>query len=322
MKTRYDNIFWGILLILAAGLTLAQQEGWIGIDVLSTQFWMIAFGVAGLIFFIRYLLAGWRFWSWLFPACIFTALVGITWLADSGYREPWAVTPLFAAMVIPFFVAFAIDFRKNWWALIPSFSLSVLCLVIVFGDRIPGEVIGASFMYAIAIPFAIVYLVNRKNWWALIPAFTMAVFGTMILLSMVTGLWAGAFITIAIAAVFFYIYFKQPQTWWALLPAGILGSIGINALLTSPVLGKFAQSSFPGAVLFLGWAATFGWLWQQREKYPTAWARVPAMIAGIVAIVLLAVGSLTEFGLVTALIVGGLVLIYFGLRPRKEIHSN
>ena len=165
-------------------------------------------------------------------------------------------------------VAFAVDFRKNWWALIPSFVLAILCLVIVFGDSVRGEVVGSLFMFAIAIPFAVVYLIDRKNWWALIPAFTMTVFGSMVLLSMFTGLWAGAIVTLAISAAFFYVYFKQSQYWWALLPAGILGSIGINALLTLPVLGKFAQSSFPAAVLFLGWAATFGWLWRQRRNIP------------------------------------------------------
>jgi hypothetical protein len=42
------------------------------------------------------------------------------------------------------------------------------------------------------------------------------------------------------------------------------------------------------------------------------------MITGIVAIVLLASGSLTEFGVVAMPIADGVVLIYFGLRPRKD----
>jgi hypothetical protein len=320
MKTKFDNIIWGLILVLAGGLALAQQQGWI--ETFSTQFWVLAFGAVGLIFLVRYLVAGVRFWGWLFPACIFLALAAIIWLTDSTLREAWMVTPLFGAIVIPFLVAFAVDFRKNWWALIPSFVMTILCMVVAFGETLPGEIVGASFMFAIAIPFAVVYLVNHKNWWALIPAFIMGISGIMVLLNGVTGLWAGAFFTIVIAVAFFFLYFKYPNNWWALLPAGILGSIGINALLTDPHLGKFAQSNFPAAVLFLGWAATFGWLWRQREKYPTAWARIPAMVASIVAFVLLAVGSLTEFGLVVILIAGGLLLIYFGLRPRKETTLN
>lgn len=319
MKTKSDTIFWGILLMAAGGLALAQQQGWIGIDVLSTQFWALAFGAAGLIFIVRYLVAGWRNWGWLFPVCLFAALSVVTWLAGNGIRDTWLAAPIFSAIGIPFLAAFAVDFRRNWWALIPAFVLTVICLMVVFVEDFPGEIMGAAIMFAIAIPFAVVYFSNREKKWALIPAFTLAVIGSMNLLALTSSRWIGAFVPFAISAPFFYVFFKYPKHWWALIPAGVMASIGINVLLTDPALGKFAQSSFPGAALFLGWAATFGWLWRQREKYPTTWARIPAMIASIVAIVLLAVGSLTEFGLAAALLVGGVVLIFLGLRSRKEL---
>ena len=321
MKTKYDNIFWGILLILAAGLVFAQQQGWVG--QFTPQFWMLAFAVLGLVFFIRYLLAGLRYWGWLFPVCIFLALAGMLWLGTSNYRQAWIAAPFFGAIAVPFLVAFVVDFRKNWWALIPAFAMLMCGSVIVFADQVPGEVIGASFMFAIAIPFAAVYLANRKNWWALIPAFSMASIGTLILFSRFLNQWAGAFVTLAISAPFFYIYFKQDQRWWALIPAGFMASIGINALLTVPLLGRFAQSTIPTGIMFLGWAATFGWLWHQRgEKSPTEWARFPATVCTIIAAILLVVGSLITYGLTIALVVGGLALIYVGLRPRKDRQIN
>jgi hypothetical protein len=82
MKSRYDNIFWGILLILAAGLTWAQQQGWVG-QFFTPQFWMLAFAGLSVVFFIRYLFAGLRFWGWLFPVSLFAALAGMIWLATS-----------------------------------------------------------------------------------------------------------------------------------------------------------------------------------------------------------------------------------------------
>ncbi len=320
MKNRYDSIFWGILLILAAGLTLAHQEGWVG--QFTPQVWMLVFAGLALAFFIRYLLAGLRRWGWLFPVCGFLALAGILWLNNSGYREAWVAAPFFGAIALPFLVAFAVDFRKNWWALIPAFVMILCGSVIIFADQVPGEVIGASFMFAIGLPFLAVYFVDRKNWWALIPAFTLAALGTLTLLSRFFSQWAGAFVTLAISLPFFYIYFKQEQRWWALIPAGFMASIGVNALLTVPVLGRFAQSSIPTGIMFLGWAATFGWLWRQRSNVPTAWAHLPATICVIVAAVLLVIGSLTQFGLTIALIAGGLALIYLGLRPRKDRQIN
>jgi hypothetical protein len=317
MKNKYDNIFWGILLILAAGLTLAQQQGLVG--KFTPQFWALAFGGLSVVFFIRYLLAGLRFWGWLFPVSIFAALGGMVWLASSHqYPDAAIAAPFFGAMAIPFLVAFGFDFRKNWWALIPALASILFGAVVIFGDRLPGEVIGAGFMFAIAIPFLTIYFINRRYSWALIPGFIMAAVGSIILLGSLLNQWMGGFVLFIIALPFFYVYFKQTERWWALIPAGLLASIGVNALLTVPLLGKFAQSTLPVGIMFLGWTATFGWLWRQREKSPTAWARIPALVCGVLAALLLVIGSLTAYGFTFALIAGGLSLIYFGLRPRKD----
>jgi hypothetical protein len=320
MKNRYDNIFWGILLILAAGLTLAQQQGLVG--KFTPVFWALTFAGLSLVFLIRYLLAGLRCWGWLFPVTIFAALGGMVWLATSHqYHEAAIAAPFFGAIAIPFLVAFAIDFRKHWWALIPAFASILFGVAVVFGDRLPGEVIGAGFMFAIAMPFLTVYFVNRRYAWALIPGFTMAAVGAITLLGSFLNQWMGGFVLFMIAMPFFYVYFKQGR-WWALMPAGILASIGLNALLTMPRLGSFAQSTIPVGIMFLGWAATFAWLWRQREKSPTAWARIPALVLGILAALLLVVGLMTTYGFTLALIAGGAVLIYFGLRPRKDIRAQ
>ena len=81
---------------------------------LTPQFGMLAFGGLSLAFLIRYLLAGMRFWGWLFPVTIFAALAGMVWLAKSqNYHEDAIAAPFFGAIAIPFLVAFAIDFRKT-----------------------------------------------------------------------------------------------------------------------------------------------------------------------------------------------------------------
>jgi len=285
----------------------------------TPQFWMLAFGGLALVFFVRYLIAGLRFWGWLFPVFIFLALTGMLWPGHSGYQEAWIAAPFFGAIAIPFLVGFTIDFRKNWWALIPALACFLFGVVIIFGDRLPGEVIGAGFMFSIAIPFLTIYFINHKYSWALIPGFILAAVGTLTLMGSFLNQWAGGLVPLLISLPFFYVFFKYPNCWWALIPAGVLASIGVNTLLTNPLLGRFAQSTIPTGIMFLGWAATFGWLWRSREKSPTSWAHIPATICMILACLLLVVGSLTSYGFTFALIAAGLLLVYFGLRPRKSL---
>jgi len=320
MKTKLDYTFWGLMLILTGGLALALQQGWLG--QITPLHWIVAFGALGFIFFVRYLLAGVRYWGRLFPTSIFLATAIMIWLWASGYRDAWVVAPFFVAIAIPFVVATGVNYRKNWWAFIPALVSIIYGVVIVSKNGLSLDILGeislAMFMFIIAIPFVLAYLVDHKKWWALIPAFVMFVSGMLTILAGFGNRWLGVVFLLVVSAPFFYISYKTPQNWWAIIPAGIVGSIGITALLSEPVLGRFARSAFPAAILFLGWAATFGWLWFQRDKYPTTWARIPTVIAGIVAIVLLAVASVTTFGLMVLFIAGGLLLIYRGLKTRKE----
>jgi hypothetical protein len=315
MKTKIDLAFWGFLLIIAGAIGLALQQGWV--SIFSIQTWILGFCILAAIFFIRYLVAGLQHWGWLFPTCISAALAVSIWLGFNNYYQPWIATPIFAALAIPFLVAFIINVRRNWWAVIPSAIFIIIGSLLVFGEWLPGEFIGAGIIFAIALSFLIAYLVDHKNSWALIPAFILAAVGIITLLSLSTLHWVGALIPLVIALPFLFVFIKFPQNWWAAIPAGILGSIGINVLLSDPALGRFAHSPYPAAILFAGWAVTFGWLWRLRQTYPTRWAGIPAMIAGIVALILFFVGLFTGVGIAVVLIVAGLILIYLELRPKK-----
>lgn len=315
MKRNLDSIFWGILLILVGGVALAHQMDYIDLEALSPMTWVWIFVGLGLVFLVRYLVSL-KEWGWLFPTFFLEAIALTIWLAESGVREAYLGTPVMVAMALPFFVAFLLNMRQNWWALIPAFACSVVAVIITFADRMPGEWIGALVMYAVALPFFLVYLVNRSHRWALIPAFIVAAIGTLSLLSMASN-WTGVIVMLAFSAPFFYVYFKQEGQWWALIPAGILASIAANVFLANPVFGKFAETTIPSAVQFLGWAATFHLLWRRRDTIPTAWARIPAMISAIVAAVLLVVAGFSETGLIVLLFLAGGVLIYMGLRPKK-----
>ena len=316
MKKNTDNLFWGIILILAALGILAQQQGYIDLNALSANTWTWIFAGAGLIFLVRYLVSGLKNWGYLFPTCILGALADIIALAEAGKADAFIGSLIFIAIAIPFLVAFLTSISENWWALIPAFGCLVIATVINFADSVAGEWIGALMMFGIGLPFLFVYFVNRTRRWALIPGLILIAIGTMILVSMANQ-WAGFLVPLIISAPLFYVYFTHPRQWWALIPAGIMASIGVYALLSLPFLGSFANTSIPTGIMFLGWAATFYYLWLQRSKSPTEWARIPAMVFGIVAIVQLVLGAISEIGMIVLLFAGGILLIYFGLRPKK-----
>ena len=316
MKKNTDNLFWGIILILAAIGVLAQQQGYVDFEALSTNTWTWVFAGAGLLFLVRYLISGLKKWGYLFPACVLGALAVIIALAETGKNDEFLGSLIFIAVAIPFLVAFLTNIRENWWALIPAFGCLVLATVINFADTVAGEWIGALIMYGIGLPFLLVYLVNRTRRWALIPGLILVGIGTLSLVSVINA-WANIFVSLVIAGIFFYVYFTRPERWWALIPAGMMTSIALGSILSLPFLGAFASTSIPTGIMFLGWAGTFYYLWLQRAKAPTDWARIPAIVFLIVAVVQLVLGAISEIGMIVLLFAGGILLIYFGLHPKK-----
>jgi hypothetical protein len=316
MKRNTGSLFWGIALILLACAVLAQQMGYVDFNALSANTWTWVFaGISGL-FFLAYLVSGLKNWGFLFPACILAAIAFIIAMTDSGIADTFFGSLIFIAVAIPFIVAFFTNMRGNWWALIPAFSLLMLSAIVYFADTAAEEWVGALFLYGVGVPFLLVYLFNRNRRWALIPGLILVGIGTLALVSALNT-YANIVVTFLIAAVFFYVYFSRRTSWWALIPAGLMASIGLSSLLSMPLLGDFAYTTIPSGVMFLGWAATFYFLWTQRSKVTTEWAGIPALVFLIVAIVQLVLGAVNEIGMIVLLFAGGILLIYFGMRPRK-----
>jgi hypothetical protein len=309
MKSTYVNILWGAALILGGGLFLAQNLGYF--DQLSPQFWMAAFAGASLLFFASYLLSGIRHWGWLFPASMTAALALTIGLSEAGFTDAAIGAPVLAAAGLPFVVAFALDPRKHWWALIPAWVMAMLTLLVLVTTSVSGEMIAALVLFGIGLPFLAVYLADRSRWWALISAFTLCAVGLIpLLVNHVGGEMMGALVLLMLALPFLAVFLWSPRNWWALIPAGILGSIGLSLLLGSiEVFGAYWETLI-SAFMFLGWAATFGLLWMRRDSQPTEWAKYPALVMLGAALVTMVLGSgMQQYWPLALIAVGALVLL-------------
>jgi hypothetical protein len=317
MKSTYVNILWGAALILGGGLFLAQNLGYF--DQLSPQFWMAAFAGASLLFFASYFLSGIRHWGWLFPASVSAALAFTIGMSEAGFTDAAIGAPILASVGLPFVVAFALNPRGHWWALIPAWVMAMLTLLVLATTRVSGEVIAALVLFSIALPFLVVYLIDHSRWWALIPAFTLSAVGLIpLMVNHVGGEVMGALVLLMLALPFLAVFLWSQRNWWALIPAGILGSISLSLLLGSIDTFGAYWDTLISALMFLGWAATFGLLWLRRGSQPTEWARYPALIMLAVALVTMILGSGMQQYWPLALIVIGTLVLLNNLRIRQS----
>nr|MBC7245848.1 hypothetical protein [Chloroflexota bacterium] len=157
---------WGLgLLFGALGL-----PGWL--------IQLVGFGGSALpffyIFFKQSAKDGW--WA-LIPAGILSAW-GVSSLLD-GLGLPDVLVNLvgFWGSAVPFLLIFALDRRKNWWALIPGGVMAFMGLVMALGQWLGEEWIPTLIMLGIAAVFLAIFAVDRRNWWALIPAGVLTVVG-------------------------------------------------------------------------------------------------------------------------------------------------
>jgi hypothetical protein len=318
MKPNRFNLIWGVALIAAGALFLAQNLGYLG--TVAPLFWVAFFTGLSLLFFASYFASGIRQWGWLFPALIAGALALTIGLANSGVRASYVGAPILGALAIPFLVAYALDLRRNWWALIPAWAMGVLTFITILADHVPGEFIGALVLFSIGLPFWVVFLSNRRdNWWALIPGSIMLVLGAIPLLTMrVSGELLGALIMFLFAVPFLVVYFWSRANWWALIPGGAMASIGAMILVVKASQPGVVNGGLVSGVFFLGLALTFLALWIQRAAIPTAWAKYPGIVLAILGLVVFGFGSVgLQVIWPLAIIAFGTLLLYSALRKRS-----
>jgi hypothetical protein len=314
MNINKSGLFWGVLLIGAGLLALAEQLGYT--TAFSPQMWMIVFAGIGVLGFVSYALSGWQQWGWLFPAGVFGGLAVVIALAEAHLNNAAVGSPLFFGLLIPFIAAYLTDRTRNWWALIPGGVMLFLALTTLLVDTVGGEWVGAMFLLMIGLAFLFVYLNNRTRFWALIVAYVLGVLSIAPMLAAFGEMAAyfGSIFLFAVALPFFILYFRSTDNWWAIIPAGALSVVAVIAgLAIAGFIRNASQGGYVNAFLMAGLAVTFGVVWLRHNK---PWAKIVAIVLAVVAVASIFFVSSYEIFWPIAIILGGAYLLYTALRPK------
>jgi hypothetical protein len=147
------------------------------------------------------------------------------------------ITLLFAGVGLIFLVVFVVNLQRNWWAVIPGFTLMGLAALIAFGNRM-GEAGAGMFLGAIGFSFLVIYLVRREFWWAIIPAGVLLTLAVMVpLIANLPGdsMLGPAILFFGLALTFLLVFLlpsEEERRKWALYPAAVLAVIGALLLLS------------------------------------------------------------------------------------------
>jgi len=297
LKVNNRNTGWGIVLITIGIIALANNFGlpdWYQVPVLGVA------GFLALVFYIR----DRSDWVTLIPVYILWAGAAVAAVALTGLiKDQYLAIAVLPIIALPFLFVYFRD-KMNWWALIPSYILLFITLVI-FLTEIMGlgdEWAALVFMPGFAVPFLYVYLRNTQRWWALIPSYFFLLIGLIIALDeffMVGEKFIAPGILYGIGLPFLVVYFRKRENWWALIPAYVLLALGtMIGLLVFKLLSGLAIPAY----ILLAIAIPFFYVYLRDQG--KRWALIPG---GITALVGLGFMLGTNFG--RYLIPGFLVLL-------------
>lgn len=144
-------------------------------------YWLVAVGLPFLYLFVTD--PSKRWWA-LIPTYIMASTAVYLLIAGILPGGNWDGVYWLSTVGVPFLVLFATDPAKRWWALIPAYVFASTGTFLIVEPVLWGDLDGAYWLFAIALPFFVVYATGpRDRWWALIPGGILASIGVGLFLS-------------------------------------------------------------------------------------------------------------------------------------------
>ena len=177
--SKKSGLVLGGLLIVFGVMGLLET-----ITDLSAWVWVAVLTVGGLGVYGVYATDRKEKWL-LIIAYAMLAVAGLVALLTLGVLDdPYVATYVLLAIALPFLVAFLFN-RTNWGLLIPAYVLLAVGVMVPLIDLgvLDDTLIAAYVLFAVAIPFFVVFIRNTKKWWALLPGGILAIIGLSFLIA-------------------------------------------------------------------------------------------------------------------------------------------
>jgi hypothetical protein len=210
----------------------------------------------GLIlpFVAAYLVDRSRNWWALIPggAMIFLALT--TLLVDSTAADEW-IGSLFLFMAAASFLVVYLSNRTRIWALIVAYVAAVLGIapLMAMGGH-DAAYFGPIFLFAVALPFFVVYFRSEGNWWAIIPAgalTTLAVISALAIAGFIEsarqGGYANALLMGGLAVTFGVVWLRNARPW-AKVVAAALAAVAVASVF----FATYSEILWPVVIILVG----------------------------------------------------------------------
>jgi hypothetical protein len=176
-----------------------------------------------------------RNWWALIPGGIMLFLALVTLLVDNVGGE-WVGAMVLLLIALTFLFVY-LNNQTRIWALIVAYVFGVLSIAPMLAafDEMAAY-FGPVFLFAVALPFFILYFHSLDNWWAIIPAGALTVVGIVAALGIsglindeTSGGYVNAFLMAGLAVVFAVLWLRHNKDW-AKIVALVLAVVAVASV--------------------------------------------------------------------------------------------
>jgi len=193
-------------------------------------------------------------WWALIPGAVMLFL-GMTTLMVDNIGGEWIGSLFLFLIALSFFVVY-MNNRARQWALLVAYILFVLSIApaMASGRGDTAAYYGSVFLFAVALPFFVVYFRMEENWWAIIPA------GVLTTLAIIAGAaiagwikdgndngFANAFLMGGLAATFAVVWLRHAKDW-AKIVTIILAVLAVGSIF----FASYTEIFWPVALVLAG----------------------------------------------------------------------